>query len=166
MIHFPVVSLAHYRYWKEFETVGKLYLELLSIGNILFIDWKADIYCNAQQRVKLYTEFGIAGILVQSTRPLLEELDSLSKAMEHCLAEWKKYLDTQRNTYYHLNLFTAHQLFYLCSQLARVQKGIVEPQVLIMLSCHQAQHQRRRYQKSSGGCTDDSSGLCEYVTRQ
>ncbi|XP_055559911.1 E3 ubiquitin-protein ligase rnf213-alpha-like isoform X6 [Falco cherrug] len=116
------------------RTVGKLYLELLSIGNILFIDWKADIYCNAQQRVKLYTEFGIAGILVQSTRPLLEELDSLSKAMEHCLAEWKKYLDTQRNTYYHLNLFTAHQLFYLCSQLARVQKGILEPQVLIMLS--------------------------------
>ncbi|XP_074663829.1 E3 ubiquitin-protein ligase rnf213-alpha-like isoform X2 [Strix aluco] len=119
---------------EKVETVGKLYLELLSIGNILFIDWKADIYCNPEHRVKVYTEFGIAKILVQSTRPLLEELDSLSKAMEHCLVEWKKYLETQRDTYYHLNLFTAHQLFYLCSQLARVQKGIVEPQVLIMLS--------------------------------
>ncbi|XP_074936539.1 E3 ubiquitin-protein ligase rnf213-alpha-like, partial [Phalacrocorax aristotelis] len=119
---------------EKVERVGKLYLELLSIGNILFIDWKADIYCNPQQNVKIYTEFGIAGILVQSKRPLLEELDSLVKAMEHCLAEWKKYLETQRDTYYHLNLFTAHQLFYLCSQLARVQKGIVEPQVLIMLS--------------------------------
>ncbi|KAM9258624.1 E3 ubiquitin-protein ligase rnf213-alpha-like [Morus bassanus] len=119
---------------EKVERVGKLYLELLSVGNILFIDWKADIYCNPQQHMKIYTEFGIAGILVQSTRPLLEELDSLSKAMEHCLAEWKKYLETQRDTYYHLNMFTAHQLFYLCSQLARVQKGIVEPQVLIMLS--------------------------------
>ncbi|XP_009322559.1 PREDICTED: E3 ubiquitin-protein ligase RNF213-like [Pygoscelis adeliae] len=119
---------------EKVERIGKLYLELLSIGNILFIDWKADIYCNPQRRVKVYTEFGIAGILVQSTRPFLEELDSFSKVMEHCLAEWKKYLETQRDTYYHLNLFTAHQLFYLCSQLARVQKGIVEPQVLIMLS--------------------------------
>lgn len=111
-----------------------MYLELLSVGNILFIDWKADIYCNPHQRVKIYTEFGIAGILVQSTRPLLEELDNLSKAMERCLAEWKKYLETQRDSCYHLNLFTAHQLFYLCSQLARVQKGVVEPQVLVMLS--------------------------------
>ncbi|XP_042653147.1 E3 ubiquitin-protein ligase rnf213-alpha-like [Tyto alba] len=119
---------------EKVETVGKLYLELLSVGNILFINWKADIYCNPQQRVKVYTEFGIADILVQSTKPLLEELDSLSKAMEHCLSEWKKYLETQRDIYYHLNLFTAHQLFYLCSQLARVQKGTIEPQVLIMLS--------------------------------
>ncbi|XP_075580950.1 E3 ubiquitin-protein ligase rnf213-alpha-like [Pelecanus crispus] len=119
---------------EKVETVGKLYLELLSIGTILFSNWQADIYCNPQQSVKVYAEFGIAGILVQSTRPLLEELDSLSKAMERCLAEWKKYLETQRDTYYHLNLFTAHQLFYLCSELARVQKGIVEPQVLITLS--------------------------------
>ncbi|KAM6240959.1 E3 ubiquitin-protein ligase rnf213-alpha-like [Porphyrio hochstetteri] len=116
------------------ETVGKLYLELLSVSNILFIDWKADIYCNPQKNVKVYTEFGIAGILVQSTGPLLEELGNLSKAMELCLTEWKKYLQTQRDTYYHLNFFTANQLFYLCSQLARVQKGIIEPQVLIMLS--------------------------------
>ncbi|XP_009695289.1 PREDICTED: E3 ubiquitin-protein ligase RNF213-like [Cariama cristata] len=119
---------------EKVETVGKLYLELLNVGNILFINWKADIYCNPEQHVKVYTEFGIAGILVQSTRPLLEELGNLCKAMEHCLTEWKKYLETQRDTYYHLNLFTARQLFYLCSQLARVQKGIVEPQVLIMLS--------------------------------
>lgn len=116
------------------EMIAKLYLELLSVGNILFIDWKADIYCCPQQRVKVYTEFGITGILVQSTRPLLEELDSLYKAMDLCLSEWKKYLETQRDTYYHLNLFTARQLFYLCSQLARAQKGIMEPQVLIMLS--------------------------------
>ncbi|XP_074786497.1 E3 ubiquitin-protein ligase rnf213-alpha-like [Athene noctua] len=119
---------------EKVETVGKLYLELLNIGNILFIDWKAEIYCNPEHRVTVYTEFGITKILVQSTRPLLQELDSLSKAMEHCLVEWKKYLEIQRDTYYHLNLFTAHQLFYLCSQLARVQKGIVEPQVLILLS--------------------------------
>ncbi|XP_026723315.1 E3 ubiquitin-protein ligase rnf213-alpha-like [Athene cunicularia] len=119
---------------EKVKTVGKLYLELLNIGNILFIDWKADIYCNPEHQVKVYLEFGIANILVQSTRPLLEELDSLSKAMEHCLVEWKKYLETQRDTYYHINLFTVHQIFYLCSQLARVQKGIVEPQVLILLS--------------------------------
>ncbi|XP_068024256.1 E3 ubiquitin-protein ligase rnf213-alpha-like [Melanerpes formicivorus] len=119
---------------EKVKMIGKLYLELLSVGNVLFSGWKAEIYCNPEQPVKVYTEFGIAGILVQSTKPLLEELDSLSKAMEHCLREWKKYLETQRDSYYHLNLFTAQQLFYLCSQLARVQKGIVEPQVLIMLS--------------------------------
>ncbi|XP_063997714.1 E3 ubiquitin-protein ligase RNF213-like, partial [Pogoniulus pusillus] len=119
---------------EKVKTIGTLYLELLSVGNILFKDWMAEIYCNPEQHVKVYTEFGIAGKLVQTTKPLLEELGSLSKAMEHCLREWKKYLETQRNTYYHLNLFTAQQLFYLCSQLASVQKGIVEPQVLIMLS--------------------------------
>ncbi|XP_029898687.1 E3 ubiquitin-protein ligase rnf213-alpha-like isoform X1 [Aquila chrysaetos chrysaetos] len=119
---------------EKVQMVGKLYLQLLSVGNILFIDWKADIYCNAQHRVKVYTEFGIAGILVQSTRPVLEELDGLCKAMEHCLVEWKKYLETQRDTYYHLNLFTARQLFDLCSQLAKAHDSVIEPQILNMLS--------------------------------
>lgn len=119
---------------EKVETIGKLYLELLSAGNILFIDWKAEIYCNPQRHVKVYTEFGITGILVQSTRPLLQELSGLCKVMERCLAEWKKHLETQRDTYYHLNLFTTLQLFYLCSQLARAQEGIVEPQVLTLLS--------------------------------
>ncbi|PKU43384.1 hypothetical protein llap_6310 [Limosa lapponica baueri] len=119
---------------EKVQMVGKLYLQLLSVGNILFIDWKADIYCNPQCRVKVYTEFGIAGILVQSTRPVLEELDGLCKAMEHCLVEWKKYLETQRDTYYHLNLFTAHQLFYLCSRLAKAHNSVIEPQILNMLS--------------------------------
>lgn len=64
---------------EKVQMVGKLYLQLLSAGNILFIDWKADIYCNPQHKVKVYTEFGIAGILVQSTRPVLEELDGLAK---------------------------------------------------------------------------------------
>ncbi|XP_014821245.1 PREDICTED: E3 ubiquitin-protein ligase RNF213-like [Calidris pugnax] len=54
--------------------------------------------------------------------------------MEHCLIEWKKYLETQRDTYYHLNLFTAHQLFYLCSQLAKAHNSVIEPQILNMLS--------------------------------
>ncbi|KAM6211439.1 E3 ubiquitin-protein ligase rnf213-alpha-like [Sarcoramphus papa] len=119
---------------EKVQIVGNLYLQLLSVGNILFTNWKADIYCNPQQRVKLYTEFGIAGILVQSTRPVLEELEGLCKAMEHCLVEWKKYLETQRDTYYHLNLFTAHQLFYLCSQLAKAHNSVIEPQILNMLS--------------------------------
>ncbi|KAM9300337.1 E3 ubiquitin-protein ligase rnf213-alpha-like [Morus bassanus] len=119
---------------EKVQMVGKLYLQLLSVGNILFIDWKADIYCNPQHRVKVYTEFGIAGILVQSTRPILEELDGLCKAMEHCLVQWKKYLETQRDTYYHLNLFTAHQLFCLCSQLAKAHDSEIEPQILNMLS--------------------------------
>ncbi|KAM6093566.1 E3 ubiquitin-protein ligase rnf213-alpha-like [Chlamydotis macqueenii] len=119
---------------EKVRMVGKLYLELLSVSNILFIDWKVDIYCNPQSRVKVYTEFGIAGILVQSTKPILEELDGLCKAMEHCLVEWKKYLETQRDTYYHLNLFTAHQLFYLCSKLAKAQDSVIEPQILNMLS--------------------------------
>ncbi|XP_009475166.1 PREDICTED: E3 ubiquitin-protein ligase RNF213-like [Nipponia nippon] len=119
---------------EKVQMIGKLYLQLLNVGNILFIDWKADIYCNPQHKVKVYTEFGIAGILVQSTRPVLEELDGLCKALEHCLVEWKKYLETQRDTYYHLNLFTAHQLFYLCSQLAKAHNSVIEPQILNMLS--------------------------------
>ncbi|XP_026713188.1 E3 ubiquitin-protein ligase rnf213-alpha-like [Athene cunicularia] len=119
---------------EKVEMVGKLYLQLLRVGNILFINWKAEIYCNPQHRVKVYTEFGIADILVQSTRPVLEELDGLCKAMENCLVEWKKYLETQRNTYYHLNLFTSHQLFYLCSQLAKAHNSVIEPQILNMLS--------------------------------
>ncbi|XP_065534709.1 E3 ubiquitin-protein ligase RNF213-like isoform X6 [Lathamus discolor] len=119
---------------EKVQMVGKLYLQLLSVGNILFTDWKADIYCNPQHRVKVYAEFGIAGILVQSTRPVLEELNGLCKAMEHCLVEWKKYLETQRDTYYHLNLFTAQQLFYLCSQLAKAHRSTIEPQILNMLS--------------------------------
>ncbi|XP_032847063.2 E3 ubiquitin-protein ligase rnf213-alpha-like [Tyto alba] len=119
---------------EKVQMVGRLYLQLLSVGNILFINWKADIYCNPQHRVKVYAEFGIAGILVQSTRPVLEELEGLCKAMERCLVEWNKYLETQRNSYYHLNLFTSQQLFYLCTQLAKAHNSVIEPQILNMLS--------------------------------
>ncbi|KAM4682179.1 E3 ubiquitin-protein ligase rnf213-alpha-like isoform 3-T3 [Amazona ochrocephala] len=119
---------------EKVQMVGKLYMQLLSVGNILFTDWKADIYCNPQHSLKVYVEFGIAGILVQSKRPVLEELNGLCKAMEHCLVEWKKYLKAQRDTYYHLNLFTAQQLFYLCSQLAKAHSSAIEPQILNMLS--------------------------------
>ncbi|XP_056183966.1 E3 ubiquitin-protein ligase rnf213-alpha-like isoform X3 [Falco biarmicus] len=119
---------------EKVQMVAKLYLHLLRAGNILFIDWKADIYCNPQHKVQVYTEFRITGTLVQSTRPVLEELDGLCKAMEYCLVEWKKYLETQRDTYYHLNLFTSPQLFYLCGQLAKAHNSVIEPQVLNMLS--------------------------------
>ncbi|XP_075784969.1 E3 ubiquitin-protein ligase rnf213-alpha-like isoform X2 [Pelodiscus sinensis] len=119
---------------EKIEMVGKLYLQLLSVGNILFIDWKAEVYCDPEHRVTIYAEFGIAGILVQSNKPILEELDGMCKVMEHCLVEWKKYLETQRNTYSHLNMFTARQLFYLCSKLAQLHEGDTEPQVLNMLS--------------------------------
>ncbi|XP_043373130.1 E3 ubiquitin-protein ligase rnf213-alpha-like isoform X4 [Dermochelys coriacea] len=119
---------------EKIEMVGKLYLQLLSIGNILFIDWKAEIYCDPKRKVTIYAEFGIAGILVQSNKPILEELDGICKIMEHCLEEWKKYLETQRNNYCHINMFTARQLFYLCSKLAQLHEGQTDPQVLNMLS--------------------------------
>ncbi|KAM7163185.1 E3 ubiquitin-protein ligase rnf213-alpha-like isoform 1-T1 [Macrochelys suwanniensis] len=119
---------------EKIEMVGKLYLQLLSVGNILFIDWKAEIYCDPKRKVTIYAEFGIAGILVQSNKPILEELDGICKVMEHCLVEWKKYLETQRNNYCHLNMFTARQLFYLCSKLAQLHEGQTDPQVLNMLS--------------------------------
>ncbi|XP_067411298.1 E3 ubiquitin-protein ligase rnf213-alpha-like isoform X2 [Emydura macquarii macquarii] len=119
---------------EKIEMVGKLYLQLLSIGNILFKDWKAEVYCDPKRKVTIYAEFGIAGILVQSNKPILEELDGICKVMEHCLVEWKKYLETQRNNYCHLNMFTARQLFYLCSKLAKLHEGQADPQVLNMLS--------------------------------
>ncbi|XP_034624730.1 E3 ubiquitin-protein ligase rnf213-alpha-like [Trachemys scripta elegans] len=119
---------------EKIEMVGKLYLQLLSVGNILFIDWKAEVYCDPKRKVTIYAEFGIAGILVQSKKPILEELDGICKIMEHCLVEWKKYLETQRNNYCHLNMFTARQLFYLCSKLAKLHEGQTDPQALNMLS--------------------------------
>ncbi|CAM4686184.1 unnamed protein product [Lepidochelys kempii] len=119
---------------EKIEMVGKLYLQLLSVGNILFIDWKAEIYCEPNPKVTINAEFGIAGIIVQTNKPILEELDGICKVMEHCLVEWKKYLETQRNNYCHLNMFTAHQLFYLCSKLAQLHEGQTDPQVLNMLS--------------------------------
>ncbi|XP_065450526.1 E3 ubiquitin-protein ligase RNF213-like [Chrysemys picta bellii] len=119
---------------EKIEMVGKLYLQLLSVGNILFIDWKAEVCCDPKHKVTIYAEFGIAGILVQSNKPILEELDGICKVMEHCLVEWKKYLETQRNNYCHLNMFTARQLFYLCSKLAQLHEGQTDPQVLNMLS--------------------------------
>ncbi|XP_065259536.1 E3 ubiquitin-protein ligase rnf213-alpha-like [Emys orbicularis] len=119
---------------EKIEMVGKLYLQLLSVGNILFIDWKAEVYCDPKRKVTIYAEFGIAGILVQSNKPILEELDGICKIMEHCLVEWKKYLETQRNNYCHLNMFSARQLFYLCSKLAKLHGGQTDPQALNMLS--------------------------------
>ncbi|EMP27441.1 hypothetical protein UY3_15462 [Chelonia mydas] len=119
---------------EKIEMVGKLCLQLLSVGNILFIDWKAEIYCEPNPKVTINAEFGIAGIIVQTNKPILEELDGICKVMEHCLVEWKKYLETQRNNYCHLNMFTARQLFYLCSKLAQLHEGQTDPQVLNMLS--------------------------------
>ncbi|EMP27445.1 hypothetical protein UY3_15466 [Chelonia mydas] len=36
---------------EKIEMVGKLYLQLLSVGNILFIDWKAEIYCDPKRKL-------------------------------------------------------------------------------------------------------------------
>ncbi|KYO18317.1 hypothetical protein Y1Q_0012798 [Alligator mississippiensis] len=119
---------------EKVRMVGKLYLELLDIGNILFIDWKAELKCSHEHNINIYVEFGISGVLVQSNRPFLEELSGICKAMERCLIEWKKYLEIQRNNYYHLNMFTARQLFYLCSKLATPNETEVDLQVLNLLS--------------------------------
>ncbi|KYO41916.1 E3 ubiquitin-protein ligase RNF213 [Alligator mississippiensis] len=119
---------------EKIRMVGKLYLELLEVGNILFIDWKAQVDCGHKHNINIYVEFGISGVLVQSNRPFLEELSGICRAMERCLGEWKKYLETQRNNYYHLNMFTARQLFYLCSKLATANKTEVDLQVLNLLS--------------------------------
>lgn len=63
---FPNVIFGTLKILEKVQMIGKLFSQFL---------------CNPQSRVKAYMKFGIAGILIWSTRSVLEEMDSLCQAM-------------------------------------------------------------------------------------
>ncbi|XP_066547032.1 E3 ubiquitin-protein ligase rnf213-alpha [Amia ocellicauda] len=114
---------------------GELYLQLLNAGHVLFIDWKLSVYCGSDRAVKVRVDFGIAGVPVNGTNPVNEELQGLCESMKICLDAWQKFLETQRNEYYYLNYFTANQLVTLCCDIAKLKEsGKLSTNVLTMLS--------------------------------
>ncbi|KAF5886723.1 E3 ubiquitin-protein ligase, partial [Clarias magur] len=108
---------------EEMINVGKCYLELRDAGHILFQDWEMAAYCEQGRDIKIWVKFGITNVEIKGYRLLLDELKGLCESMSGCLSEWLKYTEQKRNTYYHLNYFTAKQLVYLCCSLAEFRIG-------------------------------------------
>ncbi|KAM9447090.1 E3 ubiquitin-protein ligase rnf213-alpha-like [Clarias gariepinus] len=108
---------------EQMINVGKCFLELRDAGHILFQDWEMAAYCGQAHDIKIWVKFGITSVEIKGYRQLLDELKGLCESMRGCLSEWLKYIEQKRNTYYHLNYFTAKQLVYLCCSLAEFRIG-------------------------------------------
>ncbi|KAF5889602.1 E3 ubiquitin-protein ligase, partial [Clarias magur] len=118
-----IPSGAQTKVLEEMINVGKCYLELRDAGHILFQDWEMAAYCEQGRDIKIWVKFGITNVEIKGYRLLLDELKGLCESMSGCLSEWLKYTEQKRNTYYHLNYFTAKQLVYLCCSLAEFRIG-------------------------------------------
>ncbi|KAM9432007.1 E3 ubiquitin-protein ligase RNF213-like [Clarias gariepinus] len=118
-----IPSVAQTKVLEQIINVGKYFLELHDAGHILFQDWEMAAYCEQAHDIKIWVKFGNTNVEISGYRPLLDELKGLCESMRGCLSEWLKYTEQKRNTYYHLNYFTAKQLVYLCCSLAEFRIG-------------------------------------------
>lgn len=78
----------------------------------------------------------LRGLLRDKT--VIEHLHHICQFMEQCLIDWQKYINSQRETHYHLNHFTTTQLVVLRNEIAKLcAAGDEDPSKFIypMLEC-------------------------------
>ncbi|XP_059197009.1 E3 ubiquitin-protein ligase rnf213-alpha-like [Centropristis striata] len=119
------------------QRLAKAFVDLYAAGNPLFRCWEAKIHCKSQIDPCIIMEINFCKTLhrIQVCGSLVEQLTMLSKKMELFLDDWRNFMDKQRCDHYHLNYFTAEQLFYLCSVVTPTEVNAeIEEKVLMMLS--------------------------------
>ncbi|XP_078081837.1 E3 ubiquitin-protein ligase rnf213-beta [Mustelus asterias] len=145
------------RFVEVFANIQRLavsFISLSSAGNMLFRNWKAEVYCSSKTEACIVIDFNLDEVSeIQAIGNVTEQLPILCKKMETYLEKWKKYMDQQRSQYYYLNFYTAEQIVYLSTEL--FDQNYTGLYVLMMLSfinpdCT-AKDVRIALQKISGG---------------
>ncbi|XP_032900200.1 E3 ubiquitin-protein ligase rnf213-alpha-like isoform X1 [Amblyraja radiata] len=127
------------RFMENFNNVQRLgiaFIELYTSGNMLYRNWKAQVYCSKESDTCLTMDFHARNIeCLRISGDISEQLQILCRALETCLQEWHEFMGKRRATFYHLNYYTAEQIVYLCSELGSFAAGnLLSEQVLAMLS--------------------------------
>ncbi|XP_055509816.1 E3 ubiquitin-protein ligase rnf213-alpha isoform X2 [Leucoraja erinacea] len=124
------------RFVEVFANVQRLatsFISLFSAGNMLFRNWKIEVYCSRTCEACLIIDFNLKEVrIIKAVGKVTEQLPILCKKMEAYLEVWKQYMDKQRSQYYYLNFYTAEQIVYLSTQL--FNRSCTKLDVLMMLS--------------------------------
>ncbi|XP_041073204.1 E3 ubiquitin-protein ligase rnf213-alpha-like [Carcharodon carcharias] len=124
------------RFVEVFANVQRLatsFISLSSAGNMLFRNWKAEVYCSIKNEACMIIDFNLYEVSeIKAIGNVTEQLPILCKKMEIYLEKWKKYMDQQRSQYYYLNFYTAEQIVYLCTEI--FAQNCTSLHVLMMMS--------------------------------
>ncbi|XP_067914752.1 E3 ubiquitin-protein ligase rnf213-alpha [Heterodontus francisci] len=124
------------RFVEVFASVQRLavsFISLSSAGNMLFRNWKAEVYCSRKNDACIIINFNLEEVReIKANGNVTEQLPILCKKMETYLEVWKQYMDQQRSQYYYLNFYTAEQIVYLSTQL--FDQSCISLHVLMMLA--------------------------------
>ncbi|XP_078257499.1 E3 ubiquitin-protein ligase rnf213-alpha-like isoform X2 [Rhinoraja longicauda] len=124
------------RFVEVFANVQRLatsFISLFSAGNMLFRNWKIEVYCSRKCEACLIIDFNLKEVrIIKAVGKVTDQLPILCKKMEAYLEIWKQYMDQQRSRYYYLNFYTAEQIVYLSTQL--FNRNCTRLDVLMMLS--------------------------------
>ncbi|XP_067860144.1 E3 ubiquitin-protein ligase rnf213-alpha-like isoform X2 [Heptranchias perlo] len=127
------------RFMENFNNVQRLgvaFIELHSSGNMLYRNWKTQVFCNKESDVCLTMDFNVKDIgCLKVGGDISEQLQVLCRALETCFQNWCEFIEKKRAKFYYLNYYTAEQIVYLCSELGSFAAGkpLCE-QVVAMLS--------------------------------
>ncbi|XP_072882379.1 E3 ubiquitin-protein ligase rnf213-alpha-like [Hemitrygon akajei] len=124
------------RFVEVFSNVQRLatsFISLFSAGNMLFRNWKGEVYCSRNCEACMEIDFNLKEVgVIKVSGNVTEQLPILCKKIEAYLEVWKQYMDQQRSRYYYLNFYTAEQIVYLSTQL--FDRNCTRLDVLMMLS--------------------------------
>ncbi|XP_072098497.1 E3 ubiquitin-protein ligase rnf213-alpha-like [Mobula birostris] len=124
------------RFVEVFSNVQRLatsFISLFSAGNMLFRNWKGEVYCSRNCEACMVIDFNLKEVgVIKVSGNVTEQLPILCKKIEDYVEVWKRYMDQQRSRYYYLNFYTAEQIVYLGTQL--FDRNCARLDVLMMLS--------------------------------
>ncbi|KAF6091974.1 hypothetical protein HJG60_000149 [Phyllostomus discolor] len=106
--------------FSNMERLVHSFISLYSAGNLLFRDWRAEVYCSPEGDASVQVDFGPWQLpTLEGQGPLALVLEAICREMEHFLGQWEAFVAQKRAEHFYLNYYTAEQLVYLSTQLLR-----------------------------------------------
>lgn len=113
--------------------MGEIYLNLIRIGNVLFKNWNATVYCDKNSTMTLKVNLGLAddqsskivGLREQESSTALS-LNSTVNFLKDCYKEWLAHVNTQRDKFPELNYFRIDQIVLLRTKMAQFIRARVQ----------------------------------------
>ncbi|RVE59876.1 hypothetical protein OJAV_G00193340 [Oryzias javanicus] len=103
------------------QRVGSIFLQMLTYGNMLFWDWRAQVCCDPQQQPCIRITFSsLGGQQMQYHGEVMQKLQQLAERMDFCHKQWQVFISEMRSSYSLLNFYTTEQIVYLCGWIHRV----------------------------------------------
>ncbi|XP_062976188.1 E3 ubiquitin-protein ligase RNF213-like [Elgaria multicarinata webbii] len=109
------------KFSEVFSNVQRLalsFIDLYSVGNMLFRSWIADVYCSPQNEFSVTMDFNLnPSCELFGNGQVTEILPAICRKMENFLERWKHFISKKRSQYFYLNYYTAEQVVFLCREI-------------------------------------------------